>query len=180
VLVAAAAYQLTPAKDACLSRCRAPLDFVLHNWHNGPAGAVRMGIVHGAWCVGCCWALMASLFALGVMSVPWMIGIAVLIALEKLLPQKRVANLLVAATLAALGLAVALAPSDVPWLTLPDSPAAAHAMRTMDVGGGPIAGGGGSMGTTHHAMPAGKASGSTPTGSGAMPSGSVPATGAEK
>src|SRR5579859_3021953 len=55
VLLAAAAYQLTPAKDVCLSRCRSPLDFVLHNWHDGPAGALRMGIEHGAWCVGCCW-----------------------------------------------------------------------------------------------------------------------------
>src|SRR5437899_2463491 len=92
ILVAAAIYQLTPAKDACVSRCRSPLDFVLHNWRDGNAGALRMGIVHGAWCVGCCWGLMASLFALGVMSVPWMIGIAALIALEKLLPQKRLAN----------------------------------------------------------------------------------------
>src|SRR5437763_455943 len=121
VLLAAAIYQLTPAKDACLSRCRAPLDFVLHNWRDGTRGAVRMGILHGAWCVGCCWALMASLFALGLMSIPWMIGIAVLIALEKLLPRKRVANVLVAATLAALGLGVALSPANVPWLTLPNS-----------------------------------------------------------
>jgi predicted metal-binding membrane protein len=136
VLLAAAVYQLTPAKDACLSRCRSPLDFVLHNWRDGSAGAVRMGVVHGAWCVGCCWALMASLFALGVMSIPWMIGIAVLIAIEKLLPKKRIANLLVAATLAALGLGVAFAPSHVPWLTLPDSPAAARAMRAMGMGEG--------------------------------------------
>jgi hypothetical protein len=135
VLLAAAIYQLTPAKDACLSRCRAPLDFVLHNWHDGPAGAVRMGMVHGAWCVGCCWALMASLFALGIMSIPWMVGIAVLIALEKLLPRKRVANLLVAATLAALGLGVMVSPANVPWLTLPGSPAAARAMRAMGMHG---------------------------------------------
>jgi predicted metal-binding membrane protein len=131
ILVAAAIYQLTPAKDACLSRCRSPLDFVLHNWRDGNAGALRMGIIHGAWCVGCCWALMASLFALGVMSIPWMIAIAALIALEKLLPQKRLANLLVAGTLLALGIGVMVAPKDVPWLTLPDSPAAARAMQAM-------------------------------------------------
>jgi predicted metal-binding membrane protein len=135
VLLAAAIYQLTPAKDACLSRCRSPIDFVLHNWHDGPAGAVRMGIVHGAWCVGCCWALMASLFALGLMSIPWMIGIAVMIAVEKLLPRKRVANLLVAATLAALGLGIVLSPADVPWLTVPGSPAAMRAMHAMGMGG---------------------------------------------
>jgi predicted metal-binding membrane protein len=131
ILLAAALYQLTPAKDACLSRCRSPLDFVVNNWRDGNAGALRMGIVHGTWCIGCCWALMASLFALGVMSIPWMIAIAALIALEKLLPPKRLANLLVATTLFVLGLGVAFAPKHVPWLTLPGSPAAAHAMQAM-------------------------------------------------
>jgi predicted metal-binding membrane protein len=123
VLIAAALYQLTPAKDACLSRCRAPLDFVLTHWHEGPSGALRMGALHGAWCVGCCWGLMAALFALGVMSVPWMLAIAGLIALEKLLPSKELAIRLVAVTLLALGLGVALAPQHVPGLTLPDSQA---------------------------------------------------------
>jgi predicted metal-binding membrane protein len=173
VLLAAAVYQLTPAKDACLSRCRSPMAFVLNNWHDGPVGAVRMGIVHGAWCVGCCWALMASLFALGVMSIPWMIGIAVLIALEKLLPQKRVANLLVAATLAVLGLGVALAPGDVPWLTLPDSPAAARAMRAMGMHGGSMnhsapmssMGHATSTGSMNHAAPMSSTGHSTSTGS---------------
>ncbi len=131
VLIAAAIYQLTPAKDACLSRCRAPLDFVFTHWHEGPSGALRMGVVHGAWCVGCCWGLMAALFALGVMSVPWMVVIAGLIALEKLLPRKELANRLVAITLVILGLGVALAPGHVPGLTLPDSPQARAAMHTM-------------------------------------------------
>jgi predicted metal-binding membrane protein len=152
ILVAAAIYQLTPAKDACLSRCRSPLDFVLGNWRDGNAGALRMGIVHGAWCVGCCWGLMASLFALGVMSIPWMIAIAALIALEKLLPQKRLANALVAATLLALGIGVAFAPKDVPWLTLPDSPAAARAMQAM----GMPAKSAGAMGTDSSSMGATK------------------------
>ena len=119
VLVAAAVYQLTPLKDACLSRCRGPLSFVMTSWRNGRAGALRMGIVHGAWCVGCCWALMAALFALGVMSVGWMIFIAALIAIEKLLPWKAVANRGIAVALLALGLAVAFAPQDVPGLTIP-------------------------------------------------------------
>jgi predicted metal-binding membrane protein len=131
VLLAAAVYQLTPIKDACLSRCRAPLDFVLTHWHEGPSGALRMGVVHGAWCVGCCWGLMAALFALGVMSVPWMVAIAGLIALEKLLPRKELANRLVAITLVILGLGVALAPRHVPGLTLPDSPQAGAAMHAM-------------------------------------------------
>jgi predicted metal-binding membrane protein len=82
-LLGAAAYELTPAKDACLSRCRSPLGFLLGSWRDGAGGALRMGAHHGAWCVGCCWALMAALFALGVMSLAWMAFVAALIALEK-------------------------------------------------------------------------------------------------
>ena len=66
-LVAAAAYELTPLKDVCLARCRSPLGFLLGAWRDGARGAVSMGARHGAWCVGCCWALMASLLALGVL-----------------------------------------------------------------------------------------------------------------
>jgi predicted metal-binding membrane protein len=131
VLLAAAVYQLTSIKDACLRRCRAPLDFVLTQWRDGPLGALRMGAVHGAWCVGCCWGLMAALFAVGVMSLTWMIAIAVLIAIEKLLPRRELANRLVALTLVALALGVSLAPRDVPGLTLPDSASAAKAMTRM-------------------------------------------------
>jgi hypothetical protein len=64
-LLVAAGYELTPLKDVCLGKCRSPLGFLLGSWRDGPAGAVRMGAKNGAWCVGCCWALMASLFALG-------------------------------------------------------------------------------------------------------------------
>ena len=131
VLLAAAIYQLTPIKDACLRRCRGPLDFVLTHWRDGPSGALRMGVIHGSWCVGCCWGLMAALFALGVMSLTWMVAIAGLIAVEKLLPRKELANRLVAITLVALGFGVALAPGHVPGLTLPDSSQAKAAMRTM-------------------------------------------------
>jgi predicted metal-binding membrane protein len=131
VLLAAAIYQLTPAKDACLRRCRGPLDFVMSQWREGPAGAIRMGAVHGAWCVGCCWALMAALFALGVMSIPWMIVTAGMIAVEKLLPWKALANRTIALALVVLALGIAIAPASVPGLTLPGSPAAAHAMRLM-------------------------------------------------
>jgi predicted metal-binding membrane protein len=131
VLLAAAIYQLTPMKDACLRRCRGPLDFVLTHWRDGPLGALRMGVVHGAWCVGCCWGLMAALFALGVMSLTWMVAIAGLIAVEKLLPWRELANRLVAVTLLALALGVSLAPRQVPGLTLPDSHSAAKAMQAM-------------------------------------------------
>jgi predicted metal-binding membrane protein len=131
VLLVAAIYQLTPIKDACLRRCRAPLDFVTTHWRDGPLGALRMGVVHGAWCVGCCWGLMAALFALGVMSLTWMIVVAGLIAVEKLLPWREFANRLVAVTLVALAFGVSLAPQHVPGLTLPGSPAAAKAMSGM-------------------------------------------------
>ncbi len=131
VILAAAIYQLTPLKDVCLRHCRNPLTFVLMHWRPGRIGALRMGMEHGGWCVGCCWGLMAALFALGVMSIGWMVLIAALIALEKLLPWKAVANLSVAVLLLVLGLAVAFVPDRVPGLILPDSPAAARAMDSM-------------------------------------------------
>jgi predicted metal-binding membrane protein len=119
VLAVAAVYEFTPMKYACLRRCRGPLGFLVTEWRDGRAGALRMGFVHGAWCIGCCWALMAGLFALGAMSVPWMIVIAVLIAVEKLLPWRAVATASVAALLAALAIGVAAAPAHVPGLTVP-------------------------------------------------------------
>ncbi len=116
VVLASSAYQLTPIKDRCLARCRGPFGFVLEHWHEGHHGAVRMGMIHGAWCTGCCWALMAALFALGIMSVGWMAVIAALIAVEKLVPGKRAANRLVAFVLLALGLAILFAPDAVPGI----------------------------------------------------------------
>jgi predicted metal-binding membrane protein len=136
VLIGAAAYQLTPLKDACLRKCRNPLMFLLTSWRPGRTGALRMGAEHGAWCVGCCWALMAALFALGVMSIGWMAFIAALIAIEKLAPWKALANRGVALLLVALGIAVAFAPERVPGLTLPDSPQAEKSMQDMGMQGG--------------------------------------------
>jgi predicted metal-binding membrane protein len=136
VLIAAAAYQLTPLKDACLRKCRDPLMFLLSAWRPGRLGAMRMGIEHGAWCVGCCWVLMAALFALGVMSIGWMAFIAALIAIEKLLPWEAFANRGVALLLVALGIGVAFAPDRVPGLTQPGSPQAAKAMQAMGMHGG--------------------------------------------
>jgi predicted metal-binding membrane protein len=119
VLLTAAVYELTPLKDACLTRCRGPLGFLVGSWRDGRTGAVRMGFVHGAWCVGCCWALMAALFALGAMSLTWMIVIGALIAVEKLLPWEALAKYGVAAVLAGLAIGVAAAPGKVPALTVP-------------------------------------------------------------
>jgi predicted metal-binding membrane protein len=132
VILAAAIYQLTPAKDVCLRKCRGPLEFVMGNWKPGYDGALRMGVEHGAWCIGCCWALMAALFALGVMSVGWMAFIAALIAVEKLLPWKILANRGVAVLLAVLGIAVAFVPGSVPGLTEPDSAPAHDSMMEME------------------------------------------------
>jgi predicted metal-binding membrane protein len=119
VLLAAAVYELTPLKDACLARCRSPLGFLLGSWRGGRAGALRMGAAHGAWCVGCCWALMLSLFALGVMSVAWMAFVAGLIAFEKLVPWRRVAVYGTAAALLALGVLMLASPGAIPGLTVP-------------------------------------------------------------
>jgi predicted metal-binding membrane protein len=118
-LAAAAGYELTPLKDVCLAKCRSPLGFLLGSWRDGLRGALEMGARHGAWCVGCCWALMASLFALGVMSLVWMAFVAALIALEKTLPWGRAATYGVAVVLLALGVAVIAAPDAVPGLTIP-------------------------------------------------------------
>jgi predicted metal-binding membrane protein len=120
-LVVAAAYELSPLKDVCLGKCRSPLGFLLGAWRDGHRGALGMGMRHGAWCVGCCWALMASLFALGVMSVAWMAFVAALIAIEKTLPWRRVATYGTAVVLLALGVLLLAAPHAVPALTVPGS-----------------------------------------------------------
>ena len=108
-LLAAAAYEFSPLKDACLGRCRSPFGFLVGAWQDGPAGAVRMGAKHGAWCVGCCWTLMATLFALGVMSVTWMAFVAALIAFEKLIRWRRVATSGTAAVLVVLAVTLLVA-----------------------------------------------------------------------
>jgi predicted metal-binding membrane protein len=119
VVVAAAVYQLTPLKDRCLRHCRGPFGFLLEHWRPGEVGAVRMGVRHGLWCIGCCWGLMAALFALGLMSIPWMALITLFIAAEKLLPWRRFAMTVVTVSLLALGVAVAVLPDRVPWLMAP-------------------------------------------------------------
>jgi len=128
VLLAAALYQLTPSKGTCLSKCRNRHAFLLEAWRDGRGGAIRIGIEHGAWCLGCCWALMAALFALGAMSVWWMALITVLIAAERLLPWRTVATAGVASLLVVVAIGVAGAPARVPMLTIPGSGAAMHAM----------------------------------------------------
>ncbi len=131
VIVAAAAYQLTPLKGVCLRHCRGPFSFLLEHWRPGATGAARMGFRHGVWCIGCCWGLMASLFALGVMSIPWMALIAVFIAAEKLLPWRRAATTVVTVALLLIGVAVALVPERVPGLMTSDGAMMPDTMRPI-------------------------------------------------
>jgi predicted metal-binding membrane protein len=118
-LIVAAVYELTPLKDVCLGKCRSPLGFLLGSWRGGRSGALRMGAKNGAWCAGCCWALMASLFALGVMSILWMAFVAGLIAAEKTVPWRRAATYGTAAILFGLGVLLLAAPDAIPGLTIP-------------------------------------------------------------
>jgi predicted metal-binding membrane protein len=83
ILIAAGAYQLTPAKGACLRQCQSPLGFLLGNWRDGAAGALQMGLRHGVYCLGCCWALMCVLFAVGVMNLAWVAALTAFILVEK-------------------------------------------------------------------------------------------------
>ena len=88
LLVAAGIYQLTPAKEACLRRCREPARFIAQHWRTGTAGAFRMGAIHGGYCLGSCWALMGLLFVGGVMNLLWVAAIALFVLAEKILPGR--------------------------------------------------------------------------------------------
>lgn len=84
ILIAAGAYQLTPLKGGCLTQCRSPLGFLMSNWREGASGALRMGLRHGAYCLGCCWALMGVLFVVGVMNLAWVGVLTAFILVEKI------------------------------------------------------------------------------------------------
>jgi predicted metal-binding membrane protein len=130
-ILAAAVYQLSPLKNNSLRLCRDPRAFVSEHWRGGRFGVLRMGIEHGRVCVGSSWALMVTLFALGVMSVGWMVFVTALVATEKLLPWRTVATRGIAVLLAVLGIALSFAPHDVPGLTVPGSSDPAPAMEEM-------------------------------------------------
>jgi predicted metal-binding membrane protein len=86
LFIAAGVYQFTPLKRACLRSCRSPFDFVMNHWRDGADGAVRMGLAHGLYCLGCCWILMALLFAVGAMNLVWVAVLTVVVLVEKLFP----------------------------------------------------------------------------------------------
>ena len=94
VLLAAGIYQWLPLKYACLDSCRAPLSFVQRHGGFQPSarGSLRLGVLHGFYCIGCCWALMALLFAFGVMNLAWIAGLMLFVLLEKLLPWPRIVS----------------------------------------------------------------------------------------
>jgi predicted metal-binding membrane protein len=106
-LIAAGLYQFTPAKRVCLGHCRSPFGFVARHWRDGRVGALGMGVRHGLYCLGCCWALFAVLAAAGVMSLAWMLLLTLVVFAEKVLPQGRRASTVVGVVLVALGLLVA-------------------------------------------------------------------------
>lgn len=88
-LIVAGMFQWTPLKDACLEHCRSPLGFLTTHWQEGTTGAIRMGMHHGLYCLGCCWMLMVLLFVLGVMNLPWVAVLTIVVLAEKTMPHGR-------------------------------------------------------------------------------------------
>jgi predicted metal-binding membrane protein len=114
LLVLAGIYQLTPLKDVCLRHCRSPLSFVMSHWRDGRGGAVRMGLVHGLYCMGCCWLFFLIVIPLGVMNVAAMVAVAALVFAEKVLPAGRAIGLVTAAAMILYGVAVMVQPELLP------------------------------------------------------------------
>ncbi|MFQ5913889.1 MAG: DUF2182 domain-containing protein [Nitrospinota bacterium] len=106
VLIAAGLYQWTPYKDACLRRCRSPVEFLSTHWRDGALGAFVMGLEHGAYCLGCCWVLMALLFFGGVMNLLWVAAITVFVLVEKVAPFGRLVGRAGAGLLVLSGVAI--------------------------------------------------------------------------
>lgn len=104
LLIAAGVYQITPAKAACVRHCRSPAHFISEHWRAGTSGALRMGVEHGAFCLGCCWLLMGLLFLGGVMNLLWIALIAGFVLVEKLIPHGRMAGRLSGGAMILVGL----------------------------------------------------------------------------
>ncbi|MEO6033267.1 MAG: DUF2182 domain-containing protein, partial [Burkholderiaceae bacterium] len=103
ILLAAGAYQFTPLKSACLSKCRTPLGFLMAEWRDGASGAFRLGLHHGGYCVACCWTLMAVMFVVGAMNLVWMAMLTLLVLCEKIVPARWRLDRAVGVTLLGLG-----------------------------------------------------------------------------
>lgn len=107
ILLAAGVYQFTPLKTACLSKCRAPLGYFMARWRDGSGGALMLGVRHGSYCVGCCWALMTVMFVVGAMNLAWMALLVLLMLAEKVIPAAWRFDRLVGSTLVLAGLWIA-------------------------------------------------------------------------
>jgi len=129
ILVLAGLYQCSPLKYACLAHCRSPFHIILHGWHEGRWGALRMGVSHGAYCLGCCWGIMVVLFVVGLMNLAWMAALSVLIVVEKLAPWGVAVGRLSGVLCIALGVFIAARPHLFPALGL--QPAATRPMAGM-------------------------------------------------
>ncbi len=114
VIILAGLYQVSPLKNVCLTKCRTPMSFIMTSWREGIGGAVRMGVAHGAYCLGCCWLLFVILFPLGIMNVAAMAVLTLLVVAEKSLPGGRVTARLAAGALVLYGLAVLAEPTLLP------------------------------------------------------------------
>jgi len=114
LLIAAGLYQLTPLKDVCLSKCRTPMSFLMNSWRSGLDGAVRMGLEHGAYCLGCCWLLFLILFPLGMMNIAVLALVTILIFAEKVLPLGRQIARTAGVGLLAYGAVVIFVPDALP------------------------------------------------------------------
>lgn len=132
ILIAAGLYQLTPLKNRCLSRCRTPMSFVMTSWRDGAGGALCMGLLHGGYCLGCCWLLFVILFPLGIMNVAAMAVITLIVFAEKTSPWGRRTVHATAAALVAYGAAVLVAPRVLP--TFMTSRAMAMTARAAPIG----------------------------------------------
>ena len=106
ILITAGGYQLTSWKSRCLTHCRSPLGFLMSNWRDGKLGAFQMGVRHGAYCLGCCWALMCVLFVVGVMNLMWVAALTVFVLLEKIGRQGAIFSRVAGAAMVVLGIAV--------------------------------------------------------------------------
>jgi len=114
-LILAGLYQFTPLKHVCLRQCRSPWGFVAQYWREGRAGAVNMGVRHGLYCLGCCWALFAVLTAIGMMSIAWMLSLTLVVFAEKVIPFGLRISAAVGLALIALGLLIASGALQLPW-----------------------------------------------------------------
>ena len=109
ILIAAGVFQFTPLKHACLAHCRSPFGFIMSHWREGRWGALRMGLAHGSYCVGCCWTLMALLFVAGVMNLLWVAAIAIFVLAEKVLPCGELVGLVAGGVLVLAGVGILFA-----------------------------------------------------------------------